>query len=780
MTPNDDAPDRTLTFHDSYAPALTGGPYTMTVRHQVEGLHGPLGDPETDFPTVTRHFEVQAPRFSLAPGSVHAMHPPPGAEGNYDTHLAHVSLTRAMLPWEQELEPDQGNGTRTPWLALLLFAEGELPGDPHAQGKAQSRAVRELLTPQQGDVLGPHIENVSDESLGGTCRTIDVPTDLFLAVVPREEELASLAHVREVTSAPSRRAAGGNDAGDGTAGDTEDEITDDPPGLYAVVLGNRFPRIPGYYAAHLVSLEGFARCLRPGADRPERDFVRLAALASWSFTSHPDARGHFRDVVAALAADGRQEPEGWHLALRVPPPQADGSPEAGEISDRLTWGYAPLPQLLPTGERSFGWYRGPLSPVPQPPVPGLDADRSGGAYRGDSPDGLLVYAPDWGVFDLSYAAAWTLGRLLALSHASARTAVSRLWQRARATAIPALSRLDAPADLSGFDARAMADAGAAASPAVDHFHRLLAEGLPQRLARRPAQSADPPAAAQRADASTSGARKERLRTLLRQEAVRARLTEALAEPAAPVAGFLDALRTLELVPFDHLVADPRMLPPESLRFFHVDAAWVAALVDGALSAGVSTSADRAVSGIVREAVASRPGAGQPPPAAGLLMRSRLARDWPGLIVDATRNGAAVDTVRRDRLAPDVLLVLFDAVPDTVTIGEPHQDVYVGVSHTGDRYVMQLRAPDDRDGPVGEETGRTFPAAGDPGYQQGLDFYLRRQPPGAVLDLARLARPLAAALGIGEVTPSGLAVQLIVSPAEQSFVQPPHPAPAGPE
>src|SRR3954447_18760906 len=41
------------------------------------------------------------------------------------------------------------------------------------------------------------------------------------------------------------------------------------------------------------------------------------------------------------------------------------------------------------------------------------------------------------------------------------------------------------------------------------------------------------------------------------------------------------------LPFDHLVPDARMLPPESMRFFFVDQNWLDALVDGALSIGAT-------------------------------------------------------------------------------------------------------------------------------------------------------------------------------------------------
>ena len=46
------------------------------------------------------------------------------------------------------------------------------------------------------------------------------------------------------------------------------------------------------------------------------------------------------------------------------------------------------------------------------------------------------------------------------------------------------------------------------------------------------------------------------------------------------------------VPFHYLIPNPALLPPESLRFFHLDDNWVDALVDGALSIAVRNAADR--------------------------------------------------------------------------------------------------------------------------------------------------------------------------------------------
>ena len=57
--------------------------------------------------------------------------------------------------------------------------------------------------------------------------------------------------------------------------------------------------------------------------------------------------------------------------------------------------------------------------------------------------------------------------------------------------------------------------------------------------------------------------------------------------------FLARLRLLHGVPFSYLVPDADLLPIESIRFFYIDRAWTDALVQGALSVGTISTADRA-------------------------------------------------------------------------------------------------------------------------------------------------------------------------------------------
>lgn len=172
--------------------------------------------------------------------------------------------------------------------------------------------------------------------------------------------------------------------------------------------------------------------------------------------------------------------------------------------------------------------------------------------------------------------------------------------------------------------------------------------------------------------------------------------------------FLARLRLLHGVPFSYLVPDADLLPIESIRFFYIDRAWTDALVQGVLSVGTITTADRAqleaVYANIRkdvdeaERTTRRPKGedrltGPGGTITGFLMRSRLVSGWPNLHVraysqdvvadDALTTAAESDphrmkVLRMERLAPAVLLVLFDGVPAVVHIEEPRQGIQFGV------------------------------------------------------------------------------------------------------
>jgi hypothetical protein len=191
-----------------------------------------------------------------------------------------------------------------------------------------------------------------------------------------------------------------------------------------------------------------------------------------------------------------------------------------------------------------------------------------------------------------------------------------------------------------------------------------------------------------------------LRALVAQTDVQSALVQQIStDPDAQlVANWLGQRQLLYSVPFVHLVPDARMLPAETIRFFYLDPNWIGAMTDGAMNIGLGSSRESAVQAALTSqleqmaaaaALAYRANAlNQPPPAAatgptaGLLIRSALVLGWPGLVVTGTASNNPVTLLRVDHVAPDVLLCLFNGVPDTVTLAEPHEGLEFGVDDNG--------------------------------------------------------------------------------------------------
>jgi hypothetical protein len=85
----------------------------------------------------------------------------------------------------------------------------------------------------------------------------------------------------------------------------------------------------------------------------------------------------------------------------------------------------------------------------------------------------------------------------------------------------------------------------------------------------------------------------------------------------------------------------------------------------------------------------------------LLIRSELVASWPGLAITATSDSQPVALLRLDILAPNVMLCLFNGVPDQVTLAQPHEALTLGVDDEGKSQVRTLNGPDitTQPGPV---------------------------------------------------------------------------------
>lgn len=189
------------------------------------------------------------------------------------------------------------------------------------------------------------------------------------------------------------------------------------------------------------------------------------------------------------------------------------------------------------------------------------------------------------------------------------------------------------------------------------------------------------------------------------------LQDQIADDTMPtsLSDWLSSLALLQGVPFNYLVPDEAMLPPESIRFFYLDSNWISALTDGAMSIGRNLSSDTntsemnlqkaiqpAVKKQVRRSLTKRRAKAFGLQAtevdstiiSGFLLRSSLVLDYPGIAVDVYPiNGTPADPdpqtltiLRWEQLGPtsDTLICLVSGDAYRVDIHEPPQGLHYGI------------------------------------------------------------------------------------------------------
>jgi hypothetical protein len=222
-----------------------------------------------------------------------------------------------------------------------------------------------------------------------------------------------------------------------------------------------------------------------------------------------------------------------------------------------------------------------------------------------------------------------------------------------------------------------------------------------------------------------------------RDVLHARLTAPAQDSALQPAGdlppymesFLAHIRMLVGVPFEYLVPDQRLLPPESVRFFYLDRSWTDRLVDGAVAVGKIGSreqahhhahgqtvsqildlSERMVRSLQRRAdfeTAKSAADADARPAevvTGFILRSSAVKNWPHMDVRAydTAIGEPYEsadpavaahqlkTLRIEVIAPSVLIALFEREPQMVILEEPHHGVQFGLRRSGSGLAVTLR------------------------------------------------------------------------------------------
>lgn len=592
-------------------------------------------------------FVVQGERFSFQSDEIKSVFPPNLANGEFDGVFPHVVMNRRTLPWERSLK----NGDPDPviehstWLAVLLFNDDACPSP-------QQLTVNALIPvgTQSGTLPSTILSYGVDTLLPlGYGETFDDPCIVIDIPIADFNQIApaclDMQYLAHIREVDTSQ-------GVDSAVSTEQ---------YAVVVGNRIPSLTTPSHAFLVSLENMADFLPAddGSQSPQIlkgiQAVRLITYCYWSFVANDND-----ETLQKLLENLDTPPPGETRLTTLQMPITGTPPTPAQVSAALKEEAAG--HLSPEGATVLA-----QNGLMMGYVPFNHHLRHGGQtfswYRGplapfpiattnsvpiSDPDAANNYNPDSGLFDVSYGMAWQLGQMLALQNSGMANDLY-LWKRS-------VTQQQALAAEQAF-LQQMLPAG----PFLESFLNPRASAV----------LSDPPP-----------------------------LPDSVTD-------WFGSLATLQGVPFNYLVPDERLLPPESIRFFYLDLNWMDALIDGAFSIGRSTTGEGSlesahgtvVRNLARVAMRRRrrnlTAAIDNPdgPITGFVMRSQAVTGWPNLRIKAFSDAAATKEVKNLRvvtLSQDVLFCLFGDVVEAVYVREPPEQLHLGIEGGNGIYSTTLR------------------------------------------------------------------------------------------
>lgn len=449
-----------VSFIQHDLPGLEAGKYKLKIDQEIKNKEGKVVSDQSL--SANYNFAVAGDRFSLSKPaeSIYSLFPADKATGRYDTVLPSVVFNKTTFPWSRsplkggkdtkvlKAAPGADVDADVPtWLGIILLDEDDISKYTTAEkpftGIPVVAQIKDLFAEDifKDSTLKKNYsyfyeatpENPKDpatlldpgQTTTDAIQVLDIPVALFQSIAPSIEDLKLMAHVRKVSLLNKPTMPGISDIGE-------------PVGSFSIVFGNRLPGPKKKANAYLVSFEGLEDFL-PDSGKPtgKAGFVpdptktlRLAVLNSWIFYTTGD-NAAFVDQLKALNGAPITEEHVVNKDLKLNTNlRLNPAPNALPIvASALNMGYVPINHNLRTGKKQDGvfkadktvsWYRGPL-------VPYL-LDKRALKIPVASPDQILIFDPSTGLLDTSYAAAWTLGRQMALQDKSFSTSLYN-WKK---------------------------------------------------------------------------------------------------------------------------------------------------------------------------------------------------------------------------------------------------------------------------------------------------------------------------------------------------------------
>ncbi|KAI1845227.1 hypothetical protein JX266_008537 [Neoarthrinium moseri] len=731
-----------------FVPGVQAGKHTIQVCQTVSAVGEPLQTLSTP-----QDFNVLAPQFVLPDNAIHTCYPPQGFSTTAET-LPHVIFNDPTFPWERvgswnakRNPPDDYVRNRTPWVAVLVFTEDELKlADDDLRGpnslfqdiqglkdaEQDSNFAVALPVGQLSKIRATVSPYTTDETDLTTVNTVLIKRVLFNGLFSKyndkgQPEIGNHPYVYHHRFLAHKRVI--NTQGMAVTG----PVTGDDTGSFGVVVSNRSGpsnmTIPTAVYVHLVSIEGIEQ-MTPWPMEPSTKYVSLVSLASWSYVCLPPETANVRDELLHLGDSlGPLRPI---LSADTEAKLAQKLPTGPRLLERLHQGYSLSRYRTQSGEVSSCFIRGPFVPVGKYCVPNYVTKTSMTGLD------LSILDGDLATMDISYSAAWQLGRTMAIADQAFTTCLYRvrtvIIQRAADAARDnyviqytwhknkenLLSNLKSSVDRLGLmlDSDGLLQNGSirqrwerTTTDSLDlSYHGLIVDGTIDpnfdQAARDVASTPDPKDPSKPSDKP--------------YDEFNAPFS---ADWVVVLRWVLDALFFTN-IPAHYLLSDASHLPQESLRFFMVDDNWMNAFLDGALSLGnhIDRTQDKVRNAIKvainwylssSTSVHSYP---SPVPKYGCFIRSAVISQFPDLIVEVASAAASAKVsagdqapilLRHEVLDKGTMLCLFSQPPSpssfsTLTFTQPpHQQSFaVGEKVTStkltiaERRAYTVKDPDD--------------------------------------------------------------------------------------
>jgi hypothetical protein len=343
-------------FGDSAPPGLEEGNYTALFTQNVK-----LDGADTDEFTAQKNFTVAANNERLSDADIFSVYPPENAQGNFSGTLPFIVFYNEHYPWIKEFH--DGGKNRIPWLALIVVAEAEFESGEAVEADVKYSEISGLKESGVYFPFTPSGFSKPDDNI----HILTISKKLFGEIFPAKDDLRWLAGVK-VTDLSN----------------AEDSVSE-TDGRYSYVTANRFiPGIPGEKLKSSVFLVSAADYLDNKI--PETcGKIRFVSIKNFSIYNEADTDKSFVTLTTGLSQNSKE--------IESP---------------------ALKKHFMRSGEVSYSLYSSPLVKNCADSPRNADID---GEERFTA-DGRMIYKKNIGIFDVSYAAAFNLGKLITLSRRS--------------------------------------------------------------------------------------------------------------------------------------------------------------------------------------------------------------------------------------------------------------------------------------------------------------------------------------------------------------------------